>query len=330
MAQMNTRFIPDAALVAIRALFDNAIFEQNQNLYYKELGFRDYDPDAQDEQGNAISGPQKGVLTVEGQEYGDNSIYRGYPVQVNLRKYTSKLVVTEEQMHWLSKGKNAKKIDEISSLVKDNVNALNGNVNLDGCKMFYLGFGTTFFTGGDTLALFSSVHTIRTSATTYNNTYATGDYHRVFNETNIIDALNIMDRFVGMNGEEFQRCKHIRVICSKELAPTVWRALKSTYGPNTANLGLNTAAEEALKSRGVTIDYFVAEDIPYAYRNYWFLIDLDRAQKMFLMDWGWKPRLNDQWEYRDGTFFNLGSVYFGPRALSWQFCFGSKGDGSVI
>ena len=328
MSKMTIKNLPDAALVAIRALFDYEYLEQNHKMYYQELGYRDYEPNAADEQGNALSGPQKGVLTVEEQEYGDNTNFRGYPVAVNLRKYTSKLTLSEEQVHWLSV--NDKKISEVKDLVRGHINALIGNVNLDACKMYYLGFGTTFAKIGDGLSLFNKAHTIRANANTYANTFPTGDTHRAFGDQALIDSINFMDRFVAMSGEEMRLCSKIRIICAKELAPTVWKTIKSLYGPNNANMGMSAASEEALKSRGVSIDYFVAEDIPYAYRNYWFLVDLERAKDMLLMDWGWKPRLNDQWEYRNGSSFNLGSVFFGPRALSWQFAFGSKGDTSAI
>lgn len=333
MAIMTTRSLPDAALAAVRALFDMGVLEQNQSLYYQQLGYRDYTPDKVDEQGNSWSAPGRGILTVEGQEYGDNNLYNNYPVQVTLRKYTSKLQVSEEDLHWLKQALNANKIQEIKSYVADAVYALNANVNVDGCKLFYLGFGTTFFTGGDGVSLFNKAHTIKgptNASTILNNIFPVGDTHREFSAQALIDAVNIMDRFPSNNGEEMRRCRKIRVICAKENAPEVWKAIKSSYGPQTANLGLSAASEDSFGSRGVTIDYTVGEDIPYAYRDYWFVIDMERANQMLLMDWGWKPRLNDQWEYRNGTYFNLGSVYFGPRALSWQFGFGSKGDNSVV
>ena len=324
------RNLQDATLSAIRALFDFAVLEQNQSLYYKELGYRDYDPEKVDEQGNSWSGPGKGILTVEGRPYGDNTLYRGYPVQVNLKKYTSELKVTEEDLHWIRKALSANKIQEVKDFTADAINALNYNVNEDACKMFYLGFGTTFFTGGDGLSLYNTAHTIRANSSTYNNTFPVGDKHRPFGAQALIDAVNIMDRFPSHNGVEMRRCKRLRVLCSKESAPVVWQTLKSLYGPLNNNMGLSSASMEAFQSRGVNIDYYVMEDLPYAYKDYWFIVDLDRAQKMLLCDWGWKPRLNDTWEYRKGVHYNDGSVYFGLRALSFQFTFGSIGSNATI
>lgn len=325
-----TRFNPDAALVAIRALYNYTGLEQNDHIYYSKMGFTDYEPGSEDEKANGITGPGRGVLTVEGQQYYDNTRYRGFPVEVNMRKYTSELSVSEELMHWIEKGQTEKTKMELNNYVSDHVNALNVNVNTDACRIYYQGFGTTFFTGGDGKSLWNTAHQIRANANLYNNMFPVGDTQRAFSDTALIDAVNYMDRFVDYNGEEMSSCDDLLIICTKNNRQTVWKTLQSMYGPNTANLGKNVASTSAFSSQGTSIDYFVAQDIPHTYRNFWAIIDKKRAAKMLLMDWGWKPRLADQWERRKGIQYNDASVWFGPRPLSWQFGFASLGDGTTI
>jgi len=315
---------------AVRALYDQSKFDLSSTTYYQRLGFTQYEPDVPSDQLSTISGPGYGTLTLEGQQYGSNELYKGYPVTLQMRKFTSELAWTEEDLHWLKKAPSSKRAISFNSVVKAAVNALNGNLNQEACKVFYLGFGTTNLTGGDALALFSGSHTIRKTGGTQSNMYASGDTHRAFSASNLVDAVNIMNRFVGHNNVQMLPCKRIRVACSIELQPTVEQALNSLYGPLNANLGLQTASKEAFRSRGVDIESVVLYDMPYAYRNYWFVMDLDRAAEMAWLATGWMPRMNDVTVYENGTYKNEASTFFGYVFSGWQWVFGSKGDGSAI
>lgn len=138
----------DIVNAGIRALFNLAKEEQSSELYYQSLGFVDYEPDVPEEQLNSISGPGKGVLTIEGEKYGSNDKTRGYPVTARLRKYTSELSWTDEDIHWLNKSKSSKRAIDLVNMGSEAVQALNQNINEDVCKAYYLGFGSTFLTVG--------------------------------------------------------------------------------------------------------------------------------------------------------------------------------------
>jgi len=62
----------------VRALFDTHMEEQSNELYYKDLGLTDYEPDVPEEKLNDVSGPGKGQITIEGQRYMANSKTKGY------------------------------------------------------------------------------------------------------------------------------------------------------------------------------------------------------------------------------------------------------------
>lgn len=315
---------------AVRALYDQGKFDLSTNLYGPSLGFTQYEPDVPAEQISSISGPGYGVVTIEGQQYGSNELYKGYPVTLSMQKFTSELKWTEEDLHWLKKAPSSKRAITFNSVVKHAVNALNGNLNLEACKMFYLGFGTTNFTGGDAVSLFNSAHPIRATGSTQCNMFPVGDTHRAFSASNLVDAVNYMNRFQGMNGVQMLPCKRIRVLCSVEKQPVVEQALNSMYGPLNANLGLQTASKEAFRVRGVDIASVVLYDMPYAYREYWFVMDLDRAAEQSWLAVGWMPRMNDVTDYEKGVYKNEASSFFGYTFSGWQCVFGSKGDATTV
>lgn len=312
-----------------RALYVTQLEEQSSQLYYQELGLTDYEPDVPAEVLNDISGPGRGQITVEGQRYMPNSKVKGYPVTLTMRKYTFDLEWTEEDVHWLSKQSSSKRVSELRDAASGAVQALYQNINEDACKVFYLGHGTTFLTVGNSEALYGS-HTIKaTGATQYNN-FGSGDTHRVLGPTALVDAIAKMNRFQAQNGIQMTRCRSLRLIVSPENIATANQIIYSMYGPNNANLGLATSSKDALSMRKMTIEAFEAPDIPYAYRNYWFLNETNRASKRAFMAWGWKPRMVRDDKATQGILRELGSTLFGPIVKGWQWSFSSKGDSSAI
>jgi hypothetical protein len=328
MALMTTASFSDPKSRAIGALWDFRMQDLSSQLRYQEYGFHDFEPDAADEQLQGYWGPARGILTVEGQTYGSNEIYRDYPVTVTLRKYTSRLVITEEDIHWLTKAKQQKHEMQIISMLDNAINALNYNVEFDATRFIYLSHTTAMFTGGDSLSLINTAHPLRSGGTQANN-FGSGDTHRAFSASALVELINLMDRFKGQNGTQMLPTKHLRVLCSIEAAPTVQQAIDSKYGP-TANLNLSTASAEAFQGRGKVVDFRVMPYMPAAYKNYWFVVAMDRTPNRMLMCWAWKPRLAQDSVISNGTFENDASVSFAPIALGWQFIAGSKGDGSSI
>ena len=320
----------DIISAAVRALFNRASDEQSSELYYKEVGLTDYEPDVPSEQLNDISGPGKGILTVEGVQYGSNDKTRGYPVTLTMRKYTSELSWTEEDLHWISKASSSsKRAMELKSMASDAIQALYQNINEDTAKSYYLGFGSTFMTIGNSETLYGS-HTIRKDGTSQLNTFASGDVQRPFGSAALTDAIAIMNRFKAHNAIQLLRVKDLRVLCAPELIALVNKTIFSDYGPDTPNLGEQTASKSALARRKITISAVEIPDIPTAYGAYWFLVDMKRASKRAFMAWGWKPRMNDVNVYEKGTFKNEASTLFGPVVHGWQHTFGSKGNSAAI
>lgn len=317
----------DIVDAGIRALFNLAKEEQSSELYYQQLGFVDYEPDVPEEQLNSMSGPGKGILTVEGEQYGSNDKTRGYPVTLNLRKYTSELSWTEEDIHWLNKARSSKRAIDLKSMASEAIQALYQNINEDACKVYYLGAGSTFLTVGNSESLYGS-HTIRKTGASQRNDFGTASTHQALDADPLSDAISVMNRFQGMNGIQLLPVRNLKLIVATELAPKANQIIYSMYGP-TANLAKNIASKEMLSKRGVSVEVVVAPDIPSTYSTYWFLVDMKRASKRAFMAWGWKPRMADDTEKSKGTYKNVASTLFGPIVHGWQHTFYSKGDEST-
>jgi len=311
----------------VRALYDRASEEISTKLFGQEL-YNEYEPDIPAEQVSAMSGPGAGTLTIEGQQYASNALYKDYPVTVALRKFTSEIAYTEEDIHWLAKQNSSKRMSDFKSMIASHVQALYYNHNDELAKHFYLGFSTTNFTGGDGKALFATDHTIRKNGGTQSNVFAST--HLPFSGPNLVTAIDIMNRFQGMNAIQLLPVRRLRVVCALENQSVVEQAITSMYGPLNANLGINAASSEALRNRGIDIASVALPNIPYAYRNYWFLVDLDRAQTRLNKAVAWNPRLADDVRTQNGTRYSDGSTLFGVYSQGWQHVFGSKGDSSAV
>lgn len=326
----STGFGADIISAAVRALYNRATDEQSSQLYYQELGLTQYSPDVPAEQLSGVTGPGRGILTVEGQQFGSNEKTNEYPVTLTMRKYTSELSWTDEDVHWLAKANSSsKRAIDFKSMPSQAVQALNQNINEDACKVFYLGFGTTFLTTGNSEALFGS-HNIRKDGSDQKNTFPTADGHLPLTAAALTQAISIMNRFKAMNGTQLLRARRLKLIVSVENEPTAHQIKMSAYGPLNANLGIQTSSAEALAARGLSLDITVARDIPNTtYSTYWFLVDMDRAQNRAFLAVAWMPRMDDHTNTRKGIHYNDSSALFGPVVQGWQWAFGSKGDASA-
>lgn len=329
MPPLNTQILPEASQVAFRAIFDTSKLEQSSKLFYSKMGFVDREAEGEDEQINAWTGPGRATLSVEGEQYKANSRQRSYPVAAALRKYTSELVVTEDQLHWLQKGQKKKMISEVTDMMSGAVSALNYSLDDDAAKVLYLGHGSSFLTCGNSEALFGS-HTIRKTGATQRNTFASGDVQRPLTSSALVDAINLMNRFKNHNDVELLPTGDLLLVVPKELSTEALRIIKSDYGPSNANLGYQGAGPTIQAGLGRKITVFENPYIPSSYSTYWFLIDVERAKASAFMDWAWKPRMQEHWEYRKGNFFNDSSTKFGPLVLGSQWAFSSKGNGDAI
>jgi len=336
---MNRNFVLDGESTdaSVRALFLEVSMQLANETFYKEHGFTDYYPEIPEDKISSVSGFGRGSLTVAGQPYGSNNRYKGYAKTLTLRKYTSLIDYTEEDIHWLKKAPTAKRLMEFRSSVEGAVNALNANINLDTAKVYYLGHASTFLTGGDGKNLFDTDHPIRKSGVTahpnvfYDSTnFGTSTTHLAFDADALVEAVQRMDRFNLNEGLQMRKTRNLRILCSTELAETVKRTLVSMYGPDTAWLGKNKGSSEFQLGMGRKITMSVIPDQPFAYADYWAVIDMERAKKMNWIAWGWKPRINTDKTVQNGISYNAASVLFGPIFSDWRFAFGSKGDGTTV
>ncbi len=319
----------DVVNAQVRAMYNTALEEQSSRLYYKELGLTDYEPDVPAEVLNDMSGPGKGQITLEGQRYNAVSKVKGYSVTLTLRKYTYDLEWTEEDLHWLAKQSSSKRTTDIRDAASEAVQALQQNINEDTAKVFYLGHGSTFLTCGNSEALYGA-HTIKSTGATQYNNFGSGDTQRVLGPTALVDAIAKMNRFQAHNGIQMLRCRTLKLLVAPENIALANQIIYSMYGPNNANLGLSQSSKDALALRRMTIEAVEVPDIPYAYRNYWFLNEMNRAAKRAFMAWGWKPRMKRDNKVAQGILRELGSVFFGPVVKGWQWTFSSKGDATSI
>ncbi len=305
----------------------NQSFEDLANdVSYKLWGFNDYELDSPDEQITGISAPSGSRVTIEGAAYGVGDRYRDYAVSPTLEKHTIELSVTEELEHWNKKKSMFNTLRGLKNWADEGALSLNHDVDLSAASILYNGFGTTVFTGGDGLSIFNSSHLIRAGGT-QSNMFNTTDTHLPFTQEALDKAISIMNRYKAPNGRQLRPCRRLRVLCSTENASLVARTLYSQYGVDSAHLGLNKVGPEVAARRGFTIDYAIVDKMPVAYKDYWFVVDLERAQIRNYMGFGWKPRVNFDKDLSKGIpTAALGSVYYGPFVVGFQSIFGSKGD----
>lgn len=283
--------------------------------------FKMYQIDKEDEKLQGMAAAGYGHQTIEGQQYASNQLWRDYPVSITVRKYTSELTYTEEDVYFLERmmnnGNDTGIQLRLGSITESAIPPLTGNINYDIARSLFLGFGTTFFTGGDGVSLFSASHPIRATGGTQSNTGTS-----VFSATALRATVDAMNNFQDQNGRRIKKVKRFIVVCHSDIEADVQQALDSLYGPGNGNLGLQTASSQAFTRRGVTAGYITLTEIPAAYHNYWFVIDLDRAAKRFFLAYAWMPRSATRTEVRNGTYAIDSSTIMGPVHLGWQHIYG--------
>lgn len=303
----------------VRAYFDSSKEDILSSIEGNSL-FTEYELDTPNEVVDGIAGAGYGTLTVEGQEYGENEMYREYSASATPRKYTSKLSWTKEDIHWFSKANQQKRLFKLDSIASNGLRPIIGNINRDIAKMFYLGMGTTFFTGGDAVALIASNHPIRATSSTQSNTATAA-----FAPSSLATAIDTMNRFQGQNGVQLSKVRRFALVGGIEQEKNFQQVLDSMYGPGNANLGLQTSSRAQFSSRGVQASYIILPEIPTAYANYWWVVDLDRAVNRLFLGWGWKPELASDTHPGNGTYEVDADTLFAPFAMGWQFIYGSTG-----
>lgn len=306
MANLQSLF--DLADPRIKKIWDEKNNELSSRLEYMKLGFSDFTAPILNPQFENFSGLGLASLTGEQAPYVRQDIVQGTKVTITPQKFTTAINITEEMLRfslW----------PQINNLTEDTAHSVMGRIDKDAAKIFYLGFGTTFFTGGDGLALYSASHTMA-DGTTQSNTLS----GVALSYDNLKSAAQQMDRFYNDKGIQLLPCRKLRLIVARENKERAEEVLRSIGNPDSANRVSNV-----FNNGEGYIDYVVADWIPKdaAYKFNWFLVDMERASKMAYMVWGWRPKFDSDNIVNNGTKIYTASTMFKPGFQAWQWTIGS-------
>ena len=305
MANLQSLF--DLADPRIRKVWDEKNDQLSSRLEYQNLGFADWNTDVLEPKFDNFTGLGLAAQTGEQEPYYQQDIEQGYDVNINPVKFTKAIQITEEMLRfnlW-------PKINNLTGAV---ANSLNGRIDQDAAKIFYLGHGTTFFTGGDGSALFADSHTMIDGSTQDNDLDTVS-----LSYDNLKVAVRRMDRFTDDKGIQLLPCRKLRLVVARENKEKAEEVLRSIGNPDSANRVSNVFA-----NGDGYIDYRVASWVPSStYGFYWTVIDMERAAQMLHMVWGWRPRFDSDNVVNNGTKVYTGSTMFKPGFQSWQWAIGS-------
>lgn len=295
----------DLADPRIRHIWDEKQTQLSTRTEYGKLGFKDWTAEILDSRFENFTGLGIAQQTGEQEPYHRDDIQQAYQVTITPVKFTSAISITEEMLRfnlW----------PQINNLVGGVANALNARIDTNGSKIYYLGFGTTFFTGGDGVALFSASHPMK-DGSTQSNTLGTVP----LSYDNLKTALQNMDLFYDDRGIRLLPCRKYKLIVGRKNKERAMEVMRSIGNPDSANRISNVFGMEG------DIELVVSNWFPTAYQYYWFVVDEDRAAYMNFMVWGWRPKFDDDKVINNGTKVYTGSVMFQPGFQSWQFVVGS-------
>ena len=296
----------DLADPRIRGIWDEKQTQLSTRLEYAELGLYDHEAEILDSQFENFTGLGLASQTGEKEPYAREDIQQAYKVTITPVKWTKAIDITEEMLRFNLWPK-------INNLVSAVANSLNGRINTNAAKIFYLGFGTTYFTGGDGVALFSASHPMLDGSTQSN----TGTLPLSYD--NLKTVCQAMDRFYDDKGIQMLPCQKLRLIVARENKERAEEVLRSIGNPDSANRVSNV-----FNNGAGYIDLKVANWIPATtYSKYWFVVDMERASMLAKMVWGWRPKFDSDKVINNGTKIYTGSTMFQPGFQSWQWVYGN-------
>lgn len=329
MSVISTATNPNLVNPAIMQLVDEAR-EQivAKELQYKKFPFTIWQiENINGDIASSMSGVGAGSLTVEGQAFADDAIYDGYNKTLISRYYTKRLEFTEQFKYSLEQKKQAG-IIKLASGIKGYMQGLYLNWEQDFAKMFYLGAGTTFVTGGDSLALFSASHPAKKPGVAVQSNIITvgGVTNPVLNATSLRGAFLQGDRFVDNAGVLMGGMRRPALVVAPKNREIAYQLKWSAYGPDTANLGLGLMSPAIASKTGKSFEVIVLDHIPDAFADYWFVVDLDRMESQVYMAQAWEPRALSNFIIGvNGAENLLFSTQFGPNPVDWRWALGSTG-----
>lgn len=304
MADLQRLF--DLADPRIVGIWDEKNTQLSTRLEYNKLGLTDIDAEILDSKFENFTGLGIANLTGEKEAYNREDINQAYQVTITPQKFTKAIDITEEMLRFNLWPK-------INNLVSGVANALNARINTDAAKIFYLGFGTTFFTGGDGQALFSAVHPMGDGSTQTNTLGAIP-----LSYDNLKTAVQKMDRFYDDKGIQLLPCTSLVLVVARENKERAEEVMRSIGNPDNAN-----RINNVFNNGNGYLELVVANWIPTSFSKYWFVFDRERASFMAKMVWGWRPKFDDDKVINNGTKVYTGSVMFRPGFQSWQWIIGA-------
>lgn len=304
MADLQRLF--DLADPRVRGIWDQKNTQLSSRLEYKKLGLTDVTAEILNSEFENFTGLGIAQQTGEKEPYNREDLNQAYQVTITPVKFTKAIEITEEMLRFNLWPK-------INNLVSGVANALNARIDTDAAKIFYLGFGTTFFTGGDAKGLFDSAHPMGDGTTQTNTSTLPLSYD------NLKTAIQAMDRFYDDKGIQLLPCTSLVLIVARENKERAEEVMRSIGNPDNANRITNV-----FNNGSGYLELVVANWIPVTtYSKYWFVIDRERASYMTKMVWGWRPKFDDDKVINNGTKVYTGSVMFRPGFQSWQWAWGS-------
>ena len=295
----------DLADPRIRHIWDEKQTQLSTRTEYQKLGFKDWTAEILDSKFENFTGLGIAQQTGEQEPYHRDDIQQAKQVTITPVKFTSAISISEEMLRfnlW----------PEINNLVGGVANALNARIDTNASKIYYLGFGVTFFTGGDGKALLATDHPMN-DGSTQSNSLGTVP----LSYDNLKLALQSMDLFVDDRGIRLLPCRKYKLIVGRKNKERAMEVMRSIGNPDSANRVSNVFGMEG------DIELVVSNWFPDAFQFYWFVVDEDRASYMNFLVWGWRPKFDDDKVINNGTKVYTGSTMFQPGFQSWQFVIGS-------
>lgn len=307
MANIQTLF--DLADPRIRKIWDEKDAQLSKRLEYSDIGLTDYNAEILDSQFENFTGLGIAQQTGELEPYARQDISPAYKVTITPKKFTTAINISEEMLRFSLWPK-------INNLTGAAANSINARINQDAAKILYLGFGTTFFTGGDSVALFSASHpTGNPSSGNQSNTLGAIP----LSYDNLKTACQTLDRFTDDKGIQLLPTQKLRLVVARENKERAEEVLRSIGNPDSAN-----RVNNVFNNGNGYIDLRVANWIPTGYSKYWFVMDMERASYMAHMVWGWRPKFDSDNIVNNGSKIYTASVMFQPGFQDWRWVVGAN------
>jgi hypothetical protein len=294
----------DVVKAALRDIYQEGIDATYPNLQHPILGYQTRELQYLDENMAIYSGLNPSQATDEGENYIEDTQQKQGSIIITPTKYTQSVKVTEEALRF------ANRWEMVTNQTAQLGTAALQNMEMVAIDILALGFGTTFRTGVDGLALFANNHPL-TGGGTNNNLL--GNIPLTFD--NFTEARRRLNRQTDNLGNALLPSKNILLVVGEENRTVAEQITQSSGVFSSANLSTNPY--QGIKW---TVNNYLTE----AEGKYWFLIDLDRAKNMFFLNKGWMPRFTQEDTPGKGLFTNYVSANYSFDFTGHQWVVGSN------